>query len=209
MAEKACHVVASTTQVGLTQALDPSMNSLHTERLELRPFTLDDAGAYWPLVSDPDVLRHTGEAPLASLADVRDLLSSRPLRDYDVHGYGRLACVERTTGQLLGFCGLKYLEDLGETDIGYRFLPQCWGRGYATESARAVMRHGADTLKLSRIIGLVEPNNRGSVRVLEKLGLTFESRITLEDHPVELLLYAQPGPGSNNSFKPNLLRKSA
>ena len=69
------------------------MTSLHTERLELRPFTLDDAAAYWPLVSDPDVLRHTGEAPLASLADVRELLSSRPLRDYDVNGYGRLACV--------------------------------------------------------------------------------------------------------------------
>lgn len=184
------------------------MTSLHTERLVLRPFTLDDANAYWPLVSDPDVLRHTGEAPLASVADVRDLLSARPLRDYEVYGYGRLACIEKMTDRLVGFCGLKFLEDLGETDVGYRFLPRCWGRGYATESARAVMRYGSETLGLSRIIGLVEPDNIGSVRVLEKLGLAFESHIMLEDHLVELALYAS-GAGPNSSFKPNLIRKSA
>ncbi|GAB3346874.1 GNAT family N-acetyltransferase [Marilutibacter aestuarii] len=171
------------------------MTSLQTERLELRPFTLDDASAYWPLVSDPEVLRFTGESPLQSLAEVRGLLAARPLRDYAIHGYGRLACIEKSTGELVGFCGLKYLEDLCETDIGYRFLPRYWGLGYATESATAVMRHGTDILGLKRIIGLVEPGNAGSIRVLEKLGLGLESRITLADHPAELLSYSPPGSG--------------
>lgn len=185
------------------------MISLHTERLELRAFTLDDAEAYWPLVSDPAVLRYTGETALGSLSEVRELLATRPLRDYDVHGYGRLACVEKATGQLVGFCGLKYLEDLGETDIGYRFLPDCWRKGYATESACAVMHYGAESLGLSRIIGLVEPVNLGSVRVLEKLDLSLESRVTLKDHPAELLLYAPPGSRPSNSFKPMPLRGAA
>jgi RimJ/RimL family protein N-acetyltransferase len=166
------------------------MTDLQTERLELRRFTLEDAEAYFPLVSDPAVLRYTGEKPLRSLDSVRELLASRPLRDYAVHGYGRMACVEKSSQRLVGFCGLKYLEDLQETDIGYRFLPECWGMGYATESAQMIMQHGARKLGLSRVIGLVEPENIGSVRVLEKLGLAFESEVMLEDHPDKLLLYA-------------------
>lgn len=169
------------------------MTYLQTERLEIRPFTLQDAEAYWPLVSDPAVLRYTGEAPVNSIDAVRELLTSRPLRDYDMHGYGRMACIEKSTGRLVGFCGLKYLEDLQETDIGYRFLPDCWGKGYATESAQIIMQDGARALGLGRIIGLVEPENIGSVRVLEKLGLAFESKVMLADHPDELWLYATPG----------------
>lgn len=185
------------------------MTELQTERLKLRPFTLEDAEAYWPLVSDPAVLRYTGETPLPSVDAACELLASHPLRDYEVHGYGRMACVEKSTGRLVGFCGLKYLEDIQETDIGYRFLPDCWGKGYATESAQIIMHHGARKLGLGRIIGLVEPENIGSMRVLEKLGLAFESEVMLADHPERLWLYAKPGEGPNNSFKPSPLRGSA
>lgn len=163
---------------------------LHTSRLELRRFTLADATAYWPLVSDPAVLRYTGEVPLQSIGDVEALLASRPLRDYAVHGYGRLACIEKASGNLVGFCGLKFLDDLGETDIGYRFLPRCWGMGYATESATAVLAHARVELGLGRIIGLVEPGNTGSIRVLQKIGLVYESRVQVADHAGPLLLYA-------------------
>lgn len=182
---------------------------LQTDRLELRALTLDDAPAYWPLVSHPEVLRYTGESPLQSLSAVRELLSARPLRDYATYGHGRLACIEKATGELVGFCGLKYLEDLGETDIGYRFLPRCWGMGYATEGATAAMRHGTDILGLKRIIGLVAPENAGSVRVLEKLGLALESRVILADHPAELLLYAPPASGPDHSSKAMPLRGAA
>lgn len=91
-------------------------------------------------------------------------------------GYGRMACIEKETRRLIGFSGLKYLDDRDETDVGYRFLPECWGKGYAIESAAAIMRQQAAQFGLSRIIGLVEPENRGSVRVLQKLGLKFEGR---------------------------------
>jgi ribosomal-protein-alanine N-acetyltransferase len=166
------------------------ISSLHTERLELRPFTLDDAEAYCPLVANDAVLRFTGEQPCTRLSEVEQILLTRPLRDYERYGYGRLACIERTSSKLIGFCGLKYLEDLQETDIGYRFLPEFWGKGYATESARAVINQGRRLLGIQRIIGLVEAENHASSQVLRKLGLSFESEIHLADHPKPLQVYA-------------------
>lgn len=164
--------------------------TVDTGRLLLRPFTLDDAPAYWPLVALPEVLRYTGEQPLASLQEVRELLLARPLRDYAVHGFGRMACIEKHSGRLVGWSGLKYLEDLHEVDIGYRFLPDCWGKGYATESARALMQQGIDDHRPKRIVAQVEPANTASQRVLKKLGLTFERHIQPDGSMEHLDLYA-------------------
>lgn len=165
---------------------------MHTEHLYIRPFTLADAEQYWPLVRLPEVLRYTGEQAHASLDAVRRTLLERPLKDYAVHGYGRMACIEKSTGRLVGFSGLKYLEELNEVDIGYRFLPDCWGKGYATESARALMQRGAEQHGITRVIGLVEPENVASARVLEKLGLLFERVIAQEGGMANLKLYATP-----------------
>ncbi len=156
----------------------------------LRRFTLDDAQSYHPLVSLPEVIRYTGEQPQQSLDEARQILLTRPLRDYDVHGFGRMACIEKETGRLVGFCGLKYLEDLHEVDIGYRFLPETWGKGYATESCLTVLAQ-ADKAAVEKVIGLVEPENKASVRVLTKIGLRLERKIELQDHPGELDLYVR------------------
>ena len=163
---------------------------METARLWLRRFTLDDAAEYQPLVSDPAVIRYTGEPPLQTVEAVQQVLLSRPLRDYAVHGFGRMACIEKSSGRLVGFCGLKYLEDLKEVDIGYRFLPETWGKGYATESALAVMAECRRQGAIQRVIGLVEPENTASVKVLKKLGLGFEKTIRLDDHQGPIDLYA-------------------
>lgn len=162
---------------------------IETERLLIRRFTPGDAEAFLPLVSLPEVLRYTGEQPLGSADEVIELLKARQLRDYERYGYGRMACIEKATGRLIGFSGLKYLDDMDDTDVGYRFLPDAWGKGYATESAAAIMQDQSATFGLTRIIGLVEPKNHGSVRVLQKLGLTHERRVAA-DHHGELDLYA-------------------
>jgi RimJ/RimL family protein N-acetyltransferase len=162
------------------------MQTLETPRLLLRPFTLDDAEAFFALVSNDQITRYTGDLPVADLQAARELLLARPLRDYAVHGFGRHAVVEKSTGEVVGFCGLKRLHS-GEVEIGYRFLTRCWGLGYATESAREAMRWGREELKLPRIIGQVVRDNTASVRVLEKLGLAYERSITLHE-PGELAL---------------------
>jgi RimJ/RimL family protein N-acetyltransferase len=163
---------------------------LETERLILRPFTLGDADAWLPLITLPEIIRYTGDVPVSSVEEARDILRTRPLRDYAIHGYGRMAVVEKASGRLVGFSGLKYLEDLQEADVGYRFLPDCWGKGYATESARVLMEQGRREHGLTRIVGMVHPGNAASGRVLEKLGLAYERLLAPDRHGTRYRLYA-------------------
>jgi RimJ/RimL family protein N-acetyltransferase len=166
------------------------MKPIDTERLILRPFTLDDAEAWLPLISLPAVIRYTGDVPARSVDEARELLRTRPLRDYAVHGVGRMAVIEKATSPLVGYSGQKNMEDLQEVDIGYRFLPDCWGKGYATESAGVLMEQGRREHGFRRIVGMAHPDNAASIHVLEKLGLGFERLLEPDTFGVPLRLYA-------------------
>jgi len=164
--------------------------NMETEHLILRHFTLDDAEAWLPLISLPEIIRYTGDTPASSVDQACEILRTRPLNDYAVHGYGRMAVIEKASGRLVGFSGLKYVAELDEVDIGYRFLPDCWGKGYATESAHAVMQQGAREFGIRRIAGTVHPDNPASGRVLEKLGLRFERMLAPDESGVAFKLFA-------------------
>ncbi|MEM1026157.1 MAG: GNAT family N-acetyltransferase [Myxococcota bacterium] len=146
-----------------------------TRRLVLRAFEPQDAPDFYALNSHPDVLRFTGEPPLTDVKAARDAIIGYP--DWVRHGFGRWACVLKETGRAIGFCGFKRLDDLHEVDLGYRFLPEHWGRGLATEAAEASMNYGREVLALSRVVGLVVKGNRASIRVLEKVGMRYERDI--------------------------------
>lgn len=154
---------------------------IETPRLLLRQFTLGDAAAFLRLVNDPQVTRYTGDGGMVTTLDeARASLADRPLADYANYGYGRWACVFKATQEVIGFAGL--LDDLNEVDIGYRFIPAYWGQGLATEAARPVMEYGFTQLRLPRIIGLADPANVASVRVLLKLGMTYVETIEYRGH---------------------------
>lgn len=163
---------------------------IETDRLILRKFALDDAEEYFALNSNPGVLKYTGDTPFRSLEDARQTLLAAPLRDYDLYGYGRLACIEKSSGKLIGFAGLKYLPEMEEIDLGYRFLREYWGKGYATEASVAVMDYGRNVLGLKRIVGIVQPGNVASVKILLKVGMRYEKTIIYGDDESECLLYA-------------------
>ena len=146
-----------------------------TKRLEHRALTVDDSDAFFALNSHPDVMRFTGEPPLQSLDEAREAIANYP--DFETVGYGRWGCVLKENNSVIGFCGLKYLDDLDVVDIGYRFFPEYWGQGFATEAAGASMEFGFDTLQLKEIVGFVLPGNAGSIRVLEKLGMHEEGEL--------------------------------
>lgn len=158
-------------------------NILETERLLLREFVLDDVENFFRMVSDPDVTRHTGDGA-KTIEEARKGLEERVFQDYQKHGYGRWAAVFKPAGVVIGFAGLKYLDDVGEVDLGYRFFKENWGKGLATEAARAVVAYGFDTLYLQRIIGIADIENLASIRVLEKAGFTFEKFTTYRGHEV-------------------------
>ncbi|MCA1928568.1 GNAT family N-acetyltransferase, partial [Rheinheimera sp.] len=164
---------------------------LETPRLVLRAFTLDDVDAMYQLMTVPDVIRYVGNKPAQSKQDTLDYLQQHPLRDYQVYGYGRFACVWKATGQVIGFSGIKYLEEIQETELGYRFLPEYWGKGLATEAGHAVIQF-AQGLGLSRLVAVIHPDNQGSKQVAVKLGFSLEGKTELAlIAQQELLLFSR------------------
>ena len=132
---------------------------------------------------------------LQSLDEAKQRIANYP--DFDEVGYGRWACILKQTQTIIGFCGLKYLPDLDAVDVGYRLLPQYWGRGLATEACRASLTFGFATLQLDQIIGLVLPDNAASIRVLEKAGMHADGRFDCDG--LETLRYERRRivPGNN------------
>jgi len=116
-------------------------------------------------------LRYTGDRPFESIAEARAFLDSYDV--YERYGYGRWAVVRRFDENCLGWCGLKYSPESGETDIGFRFFRKYWGQGYATEAAQACLDYGLQKLGLEQIVGRAMQSNRASVRVLEKIGMRY------------------------------------
>ena len=148
-----------------------------TEHLVLRPFEPGDIAAYAAIRAKPEVVRYlpggTDSAATAQ-ADAERLVPMFAAAWRDP-GYGPWAVVERATDRLIGHAGLRHLPELdGETEILYMLDSACWGRGYATEAARAACDYGFETLGLDRLIALALPENAGSIRVMQKLGMTAE-----------------------------------
>lgn len=145
--------------------------TIQTERLTLREFEREDAEVVFQLATDERINRFTCDDIVpSSVEETRRLIVDIYHRDYRQHRCGRLAMVERSSGRVIGFCGLKYLPDLGETDLGYRLLPEFWNQGFATEAARAVLKDGQQRLKIDAPVAFVLEPNLASRRVLEKLG---------------------------------------
>ncbi|MCB0703852.1 MAG: GNAT family N-acetyltransferase [Saprospiraceae bacterium] len=146
---------------------------IETDRLILRQFIESDFEAVYEFGSNPEIQKYTGEAVLQSPDQAKELIRNVWLKDYRMYGYGRWATIVKSENKLIGFAGLKYLPELDETDIGYRFLPNFWGKGIATETSREIIKYGFEQLNLDRIIGIAMPENIASWKVMEKIGFSF------------------------------------
>ena len=116
-------------------------------------------------------------------------LDSAQFRSDESAGLGRFACVEKSTGRVIGVTGLRPEPEYGGYAFGYRILPEYWGQGFATEAATTLLQYGYHQLKLPHIVATVFPQNVASVRVLEKIGLVFEKEVLLADSTQVLWLY--------------------
>lgn len=147
---------------------------LETERLRLRPFVASDVDAYATRIfADPEVTRYLPK---------RDALPrDRAQRTMDMfhehwahYGYGPWAVVEKVRGVLMGHCGLRLIPEMDETEVLYALGKDFWGRGYATQAAKASVHFGFEVVGLERIIALALPDNIASRRVMEHCGLEYE-----------------------------------
>jgi RimJ/RimL family protein N-acetyltransferase len=167
------------------------MRVLETERLILRKLALEDAGFILQLLNEPSFVRNIGDKGVRTIEDAREYIVTGPLDSYERFGFGLYLTERKEEGVSIGICGLLKRESLEDVDIGFAFMPEFWGKGYAYESASAVMAYGKNTLGLSRIVAVTSPDNHGSVKVLEKLGLRFERMVRLSEDGPEIKLFAR------------------
>lgn len=163
---------------------------LETERLVLRNLSTDDAEFILQLLNEPSFLRYIGDKGVRNLDDARQYILTGPVESYERNGFG-LYLVELKESKLpLGMCGLVKRDTLPDADVGFAFLPAHWSKGYAVESASAVLAFARDVLGLKRILGITLPDNQSSINVLKKIGLAFERMVKLSEDKEDLMLFA-------------------
>jgi [ribosomal protein S5]-alanine N-acetyltransferase len=176
------------------------MPTLETARLILRPFVADDLTQYHSQIySDPDVTRYLpGGVP-------RPVERTRAVLDFSVehgekHGFTLWAVIDKTSGQLIGQCGLLYMQNAVDVEIAYAFGKAYWGQGYAAEAGRACLRYGFETAGLAQIVAVAYTDNLASQRVMQKIGMLHQG-ITDQYYNDELVLYTM----QREDFQPDEL----
>ena len=144
---------------------------IETQRLILREFKLEDVQQLAPILANPRVMKFSSTGILSVLETQTRIQGF--IASYRQYGFGKWAITFKESNQLIGYCGIaiEQIDNKDEREIGYRLDPKFWGQGLATEAASAAIRYGLEQLKFPYILGIVERENKASVRVLEKLGM--------------------------------------
>ena len=153
---------------------------IETNRLYLRELSVADAENFYLLNADEDVIKYTGDKAFESINEAKSFLEN--YNPYQEYGYGRWAVIAKSNEEFLGWCGLKYSPEIDEVDIGFRFFKRHWSKGYATESAKACIEYGFENLNLKTIVGRAMEANVASIKVLEKLGMSYVKHFTFHLH---------------------------
>ncbi len=168
-------------------------NVLETDRLLLRHLSMDDLDALFTLYRDPEVRRFFPEGIL-SYEKTKEELEWIIGVYYAQDGFGLWATVYKETGTFIGRCGLLpwTIEGRSDVEVAYLLAQAYWGQGLGTEAAQAILEYGFRHLPVVRLICLIDPENRASVKVARKIGMVFEREI--EDEFGRALLYAASRP---------------
>jgi RimJ/RimL family protein N-acetyltransferase len=163
---------------------------LETDRLRLRRLSVDDAEFTLRLLNEPSFIQNIGDRGVRSIEDARAYILKGPVASYEKFGFGLWLIEEKGTGAPVGICGLLKRDVLEDVDIGYALLPEFWSRGYALESASAVMSYARERLGSNRVLAVVNADNQSSIRLLEKMGFHYDRMIRLSDDAPEIKLFA-------------------
>ncbi len=163
---------------------------LETQRLRLRELSTSDAEFILALLNEPSFIKNIGDRGVRNLEDAKHYILKGPIANYAQNGFGLYLVELKVSHTPIGICGLVNRPSLDDVDIGYAFMPQFWSKGYAVESASAVMTYGKETLSLDRIVGITASDNAGSIKVLEKIGLSFDRMIRLAGDDEEIMLFS-------------------
>lgn len=160
------------------------MVEIETERLLLRMFRPDDLDDLARMFSDPQVMKYVGDGNTVSREETRKALESI-IKHWQTHGFGRWVAEDLSSHEFLGFGGLRSL--LGTPEVVYHFATPQWGRGLATELARASLRFGFEERSFDRIVAIAKPKNLASIHVMEKLGMRYQMETSY--YSIEVIQY--------------------
>ena len=163
---------------------------VETSRLRLRRLSVDDADFILKLLNEPSFIQNIGDRHVRTIEEARAYILNGPVASYEKHGFGLWLVETKEAGAHIGICGLLKREVLEDVDIGYALLPEFWSKGYALESASAVLSYAREELRLQRVLAVVNPKNQSSIRLLEKIGFEFEKMVRLSEDAPEIKLFA-------------------
>ena len=162
-----------------------------SERLFIRPITVDDAPFILTLLNEPSFLRYIGDKQVRNLEDARKYILNGPIASYERHGFGLCLMELRESNTPVGMCGILKREELPDPDIGFALLPDFWSKGLAFEAATAVLNDVSERLKLERILAITSLDNAASIKLLERLGFGFERVIELAANRESVKLFSR------------------
>lgn len=165
------------------------MYTIKTERLTIRPLTTHDDTFILALLNTPGWLEFIGDRQIHSRADAQKYIVEKIHKNYEEYGIGLQLVFLELIQKPIGICGLIKRDGLEDLDIGFAFLPEYFGSGYAFEAAKASLDYGFSQLKCNRIVAITTENNIRSRNLLEKIGLVFEKFFFMDGDPDELMLY--------------------
>ena len=167
------------------------MKILDTARLALRLITIDDAPFYLRLVNDPAWLQFIGNKGVRSVADARQAILDGPVAMQLRCGFSLYLCELKDSATPIGLCGLIKRDSLADVDIGFAFLPEFCGSGYGYEAAAAVLQYANQKLGIERLVAITKPDNRHSIRLLERLGMVLQHGTAMSKATEQINLYAR------------------
>ena len=176
------------------------MKILETERLILREIVETDAEFILDLLNQPSFLKYIGDRNVRTVEDAKDFIETRYRASYAQHGFGlytvelkipdsKFQIPNSKLKSQIGMCGFVKRDTLPDADIGFAFLPQFEKKGYALESAKAIMKYGAEVLGLKRVLAITTQDNENSGKLLGKLGFKFDNLIDSGGETLKLFSY--------------------
>lgn len=167
------------------------MTLIDTDRLAIRYITEDESHFIHRLLNDPSWIKYIGDKGIKTEEDAKNYIQTGPIQMYKEYGFGLYLVTLKETGVPIGLCGLIKRPSLENIDLGYAFLPEYTGKGYAFEATKAVLQYGKEQLSIDKIVAITTIDNFSSEKVLLKLGFIFDSLIKEKNDAEELKLFTK------------------
>ena len=162
---------------------------IKTKNLTIRHLNITDADFILRLTNDPDWLTFIGDKGIRSVDDAVQYIQNGPMAMYQSHGFGLYFVGLNDSETPVGICGILKRDSLEHPDLGFAFLPEFRGKGFAFESAEAVLAHAKSELKLKKILAITLPNNERSKHLLKKAGFQFSHQKAEKDYFLDVFEY--------------------